>query len=237
MTWSLQGLLAGLHSDIEQRLAQAREAFAHAGTKGDASEQVWLHLLQTYLPERYRTTRAFVVDSEGNFSEQLDIVIYDRQYSPFIFTFGEQKIVPAESVYAVFEAKQEMNAPNVAYAQQKVRSVRVLNRTSVDIPTAAGKQPAQPPQHIIGGLLSLESAWKPAFGKPIVRALENDRGEGCLDLGCIATTGIFGLEEAAYVFDERAMAATAFLFKLIARLQAVATVRMIDITAYSRWLK
>ena len=33
------------------------------------------------------------------------------------------------------------------------------------------------------------------------------------------------------------MAATAFLFELIARLQALATVPMIDIRAYAAWLK
>lgn len=237
MTWSLEGLLAGLHSDIERRLTQAREVFHHAGTKGDASEQVWLHLLQTYLPERYRTTRAFVVDSEGNFSQQLDVVVYDRQYSPFLFTFGEQKFVPAESVYAVFEAKQETNAEYVDYAQKKVKSVRVLKRTSVDIPTNTGPQAAQPPQHIIGGLLTLDSGWNPAFGDPFATALGKDLADGRLDTGCVATKGIFGWKDDAYHFTEREMAATAFLFDLIARLQVVATVRMIDMKAYSRWLK
>jgi hypothetical protein len=50
------------------------------------------------------------VDSLGNFSQQIDVVVFDRQYSPFIFDFREQQIVPAESVYAVFEAKQTINA-------------------------------------------------------------------------------------------------------------------------------
>jgi hypothetical protein len=48
--WSLPQLLAGLHDDIERRLATARKAFGHPGTKGDASESVWLQLFQTYLP-------------------------------------------------------------------------------------------------------------------------------------------------------------------------------------------
>jgi hypothetical protein len=43
-TWSLSRLLAGLHDDIERRLGTAREAFGHPGTKGDASEHVWLEL-------------------------------------------------------------------------------------------------------------------------------------------------------------------------------------------------
>ena len=104
--WSLSNLLAGLHDDIEQRLATARKAFSHPGTKGDASEHVWLKLLQTYLPQRYQAATAHVVDSNGTFSEQIDVVVFDRQYSPFIFQYEGQTIIPAESVYAAFEAKQ-----------------------------------------------------------------------------------------------------------------------------------
>ena len=107
--WSLPRILAGLHDDIEQRLATARKAFAHPGTKGDVSESVWLALLQTYLPQRYQAASAHVVDSKGTFSDQIDVVVFDRQYSPFIFHYEGQTIVPAESVYAVFEAKQAIN--------------------------------------------------------------------------------------------------------------------------------
>ena len=55
--WSLATLLANLHDDIEQRLAAARESFAHPTTKGDASENIWLELLQNYLPEAISSAR------------------------------------------------------------------------------------------------------------------------------------------------------------------------------------
>ena len=108
-TWSLSQLLAGLHDDIQQRLETVRKSFGHQGTKGDASEKVWLELLQTYLPRRYQAEKAHVVDSNGTFSEQIDVVVFDRQYSPFIFCYEGEIIIPAESVYAIFEAKQSIN--------------------------------------------------------------------------------------------------------------------------------
>src|SRR5437867_9759527 len=101
--WSLSKLLASLHDDIERRLATVRESFGHSTTKGDASEQVWLQMLQTYLPRRYQAEKAHVVDSNGVFSQQIDVVVFDRQYSPFIFHYEGQIVVPAESVYALFE--------------------------------------------------------------------------------------------------------------------------------------
>jgi hypothetical protein len=49
--------------------------------------------------------------------------------SPFIFRFEGYAIVPADSVYAAFEAKQAINAAQVEYAQKKKASVRRLCRT------------------------------------------------------------------------------------------------------------
>lgn len=83
-TWSLSVLLSKLHEDVEHQLTTTRQAFAHPGTKGDASEYAWLDLLKKYLPERYRAEKAHVVDSNDTFSEQIDVVIFDRQYTPFI---------------------------------------------------------------------------------------------------------------------------------------------------------
>ncbi len=41
------------------------------------------------------------------------MVVFDRQYSPFIFNYQNQTIIPAEGVYAVFEAKQAANVEMV----------------------------------------------------------------------------------------------------------------------------
>src|SRR5690349_3432850 len=157
--WSLADLLSSLHDDIERRLATARMAIAHPVSKGDASESIWLELLQSYLPSRYSSAKAFVVDSDGHFSEQIDVVIFDRQYSPFIFTFQGQMVVPVESVYAVFEAKQTISLGNITYAQAKAASVRALKQTSLPIPHAGGVYPPKAPIKILAGCLTLDSGW------------------------------------------------------------------------------
>lgn len=237
-TWSLSQLLAGLHDDIQQRLETCRKSFGHPGTKGDASQNVWLELLQTYLPQRYQAASAHVVDSNGTFSEQIDVVVFDRQYSPFIFHYEDQTIIPAESVYAVFEAKQVINASHVSYAQKKVSSVRRLYRTSLPIPYAKGTYPPKPLIPILGGILTFESEWKPAFGEPLKTSLQNDVADGRIDLGCVAAHGHFRFDDAtnAYDFVAEGKPATAFLFRLISQLQYSGTVPMIDVQAYAQWL-
>src|SRR3984957_14012829 len=189
--WSLSQLLTSLHEDIQRRLATVRKTFKHPGSKGDASENVWISLLDTYLPKRYQAAKAHVVDSQGAFSQQIDVVVFDRQYSPFIFTYEDQTIIPAESVYAVFEAKQTANAALVKYAQEKVASVRRLHRTSLPIPYAKGVYPPKPLIPILGGLLTFESEWSPPLGPSFEKALSADAGDGRLDLGCVASHGHF----------------------------------------------
>jgi hypothetical protein len=236
--WSLSQLLAGLHDDIQQRLETVRKSFGHPGTKGDASEEVWLRLLKTYLPRRYRAAKAHVVDSQGTFSEQIDVVIFDRQYSPFIFNYENQLIIPAESVYAVFETKQSVNLDYVRYTQKKVGSVRRLHRTSLPIPHAGGTYAAKPLIPILGGLLTFESDWTPPLGDSLKIALNSKDVMGRLDLGCVAAHGYFNYDQTSNTYDviTGGKPATAFLFKLISQLQFSGTVPMIDVQAYAQWL-
>src|SRR5262249_38504227 len=209
--WSLPKILGGLHDDIERRLGTAREALGHPGTKGDASEHVWLDLLQTYLPRRYSAERAHVVDSKGEFSQQIDVLVFDRQYSPFIFHYEGQTVVPAESVYAAFEAKQAIDAGQVDYAQKKVASVRRLYRTSLPIPYAEGPYRARPHPHFRGGPPPLESAGRPPLGAPLLRALSPAPGNR-LALGCVAAHGIFPWDAGGlYTVTPQGKPATAFL--------------------------
>jgi hypothetical protein len=236
--WSLSQLLATLHDDIQQRLENVRKSLNHPGTKGDASENVWLELLQKYLPRRYEAAKAHVVDSRGAFSDQIDVVVFDRQYSPFIFNYEGRTIIPAESVYAVFECKQTVDAGLVEYAQKKVASVRRLHRTSLPIPYAEGVYKAKPLIPIYGGLLTFESEWSPALSQPLLDALARGGAEERLDLGCVAAHGYFSLDKntGSYELSSGGKPATAFLLKLISELQFSGTVPMIDVQAYAQWL-
>lgn len=236
--WSLPTLLSALHDGLAQRLQISRTAMGHPVLMGDASEAVWLDLLQTYLPERYQAARAVVIDSENRASDQLDVVVFDRQYSPFVFQHEGITVIPAESVYAVFEAKQSLDAAQIEYAHGKIASVRALHRTSLPIPHAGGVYPARSLPWIVGGILTLESGWKPPLGGALTTALGKGDEQSRLDIGCVAAHGLFYREDLGrYVVVPHAKAATAFVFELIARLQASATVPMIDVRAYARWLE
>lgn len=232
-SWSIQELFADFHKKMQGELETARK-LGHPTDKGDASEQVWIDVLNAYLPKRYETRKGFVVDSDGVFSAQIDVIIHDRQYSPFVFSFKGTDVVPAESVYAVFEAKQESTAEHVRYAKEKAASVRKLKRTSLGTQTINGPSPAKPLHHILSGLLTLSSSWRPALGQTFSDHLNNVVEQGMLDLGCIADAGWFKrLPDGDFELHEADKAATRFLFELMAQLQAIGTAPVIDVRAYA----
>jgi hypothetical protein len=230
--WSLEALFADFHEKIQRELATARK-LGHPTDKGDASEQVWIDVLTHYLPRRYEARKGFVVDSRGVFSQQIDVIIHDRQYSPFVFTFKGTDVVPAESVYAVFEAKQELTGDYIRYAGEKAASVRRLHRTSLSAETIDGPSRAKPLHHILAGIVTLSAAWKPPLGNTLIDHLGREMDAGVLDIGCIADAGWFTRHDDRFDLHTVDKAATRFLFELIAQLQGIGTAPMLDIRAYA----
>ncbi len=233
----LTEILDGLQARLEGELRGNRAAVTHPGARGEASEEDWLRVLKDHLPARYQADRAFVIDSNGASSEQIDVVIYDRQYSPFLYNQANQRHVPAESVYGVLEVKQDLSHEHVIYAGEKAASVRRLHRTSVRIPHAGGAYKPRPLPRIVAGLVTYQSSWNPAFGGPFRDTLEELGPEAQLDVGCALVHGAF---EANYRTGHPVEVAVAegprslvqFLFRLLKQLQLLATAPAIDYAAY-----
>ena len=134
-----------LYEKLQERLAvdlkAARDANEDPNAKGEASEGAWLQLLRVYLPRRYEVIKGIVIDCDGTESDAIDVIIHDRHFTPAIYQQAGLPYVPAESVYAVFEAKQQIDKAHITYAGAKAGSVRKLRRTSATIPFAAGTYP------------------------------------------------------------------------------------------------
>ena len=235
--WKLPDLLKWVHQDVQAQLKAARESIGHETEKGDATEQVWVDLFNQYLPTRYHAIKGFVVDHHGNFSDQIDVIIHDRYFTPRIFAFKRLQVVPVESVYAVFESKQVMNRENILYARTKLASVNKLQPTNAAI-RAHGLEmrKKENPPVIFGGILSLESAWTPSFGDAFLSALQDDEELETLRIGCVAQRGLFEKSNGVVRTIDDGQHATRFLMRLTALLQAEGTVAAIEMDKYERHL-
>ena len=156
------------------------------------------------------------------------------------------------SVYAVFEAKPEVNKKYLGYAQEKVASVRSLKRTSAPIIHAGGRYKAIPPteKRIIGGILATRSGWSEKTTTTHLKKYLPKRDElGFLDIGIALDTVTFDFtpslndgdddDEAKSppcTFSEPGNQLIHFAIRLFRQLQLIGTALALDMKEYERAL-
>jgi hypothetical protein len=215
----------------------AGELFEHPTACGAVTERHWLALFNSYLPQRYRAAGAFIVDADGHRSRQIDIAVYDNLYSPLLFPDAAGLHIPAESVYAVFEVKQDLNQRLIRDAGRKAASVRRLRRTSVPVVSAGAPRPAMPCQPIVAGILALRSGWPTHLAKRLPEALAELAPEERLDLGCALRDGAFECAKSSFRLSSPEESLIFLMLRLLDRLRALGTAPAADLMAYGRSLR
>ena len=140
-----------------------------------------------------------MIDHEGNTSQQMDIVIYDNWFTPFIFNQNGFYYIPAEGVYAVFEVKPDIQG-NVGdkncieYAGEKIESVRILKREAASFINGGIKSNPRPLTKIVGGILCSTNTFTHKNNDTITGHLQALDNLQSIDLGCIADYGSFYID-------------------------------------------
>lgn len=230
----LREAFSRVQENLAAEMQLAANSISHAGTMGSVNEDHWIRLLRGYLPYRYEVDTGVVIDSLGNRSDQIDIVVFDRHFTPTLLDQNKHRYIPAEAVYAVFECKPTINKGMIEYAQKKAASVRRMTRTSAPIIHIGGISSPKEPFPIVGGLLAPAVEWGDGFGSAF-RSNLSSQLEDRLDCGVALSHGCFDIHEGGslkVVTEPGAL--MYFLFRLLARLQSLGTVPAVDWNAYSR---
>jgi hypothetical protein len=234
---SIEFLREAFRTEQECLLANLRASnrIAHAGDKGEVNEQHFIDFLRKYLPNRYTVEKAIVLDSDGNVSHSIDVVVFDRQYTPTLLDNNKHRYVPAEAVYAVFECKPKIDKAYLEYAGQKAASVRKLKRTSLEIHHAGGVYPAKKHFSIVAGILAIDVDWSDGFGESFQGVHKALPAECSVDCGFVAKGASFDVFAGpnAYTFGPADNALAFFAFRLLSKLQSLATVPAVDWMSYA----
>ncbi len=242
---SLSELYSNMQAEMLQTLRTGAAAFTHPGTKGDNTEINWINWFGKYLPSRYAVDKAVIIDATGKCSNQIDLVIYDAQYSYLVFHHQNSKIIPAESVYAVFEVKQNLNKDHMEYAQEKAESVRTLVRSSAPIQHAGGQYDPKPLHEILAGVLTTKSDWTAPIAPNVVKYINAADHNKRLDFVCSISDNTFVVDNNIFAnqydatktptirFCENGDSLVFLLLNLLKRLQDIGTVPAIDYAKYA----
>lgn len=78
----------------------------HGSTIGGFREDIWKELFVQMVPKKFVVEQSvFIMDSKGRVSPEVDLVILDEIYTPYIFRKGRLKFIPIEAVAVAVECK------------------------------------------------------------------------------------------------------------------------------------
>lgn len=232
----MQQAFVDVQAELELKLRRAAQSITHAGTHGAVNEDHWIEVFRAYLPKRYEVAGGIVIDSLGGHSHQIDIVVFDKHFTPTLLDQKNHRYIPAEAVYAVFESKPHIDKAYLEYAGEKAESVRRLHRTSVAITHAGGTFPARPLFPLITGIVAPRCDWVDGFGDSFRKHLPGT-GLAKLDCGCALAHGAFDSFGDDLQVVPREGALIYFLFRFLSKLQSLGSVPAIDWAAYANILR
>lgn len=218
---------------LRVKLELSSKSITHNGVMGEVNELHFIEVLRKYLPNRYAVAQGIVVDCNGATSDQIDIIIFDPQYTPTLLDQQSHRFVPAEAVYGVLEAKPTISKQYLEYAGDKASSVRRLERTSVPIRHAGGEYPPKALFPILAGIVSADAEWVDGCAsQSFAEAILSLKDERILDCGIALSDRAFQISNGCLTLSEPHGSLAVFLFGLLDRLQSLGTVPAVDWNRY-----
>lgn len=80
----------------------------HHLTAGHNREKIWLDLFRQIIPMKFAIKQGvFLIDATGKVSNEVDIAVFDEQFTPYIFNYGNIHFIPIEAVALVVQCKSK----------------------------------------------------------------------------------------------------------------------------------
>lgn len=104
----IRNIIANYKKLEEKMISEFDIVEKHGTTKGSSREGMWADFFKQIVPKKFTVdNNVFIIDSNGEISKEVDIVIYDNNYTPYIFNYVSIKYIPIEAVIAVIECKSK----------------------------------------------------------------------------------------------------------------------------------
>ena len=87
----LAEIMSQAAAEMTLSLARTRTALSHSLSKGEAAEETVRKFFARYLPPSLGVTKGQVIDSLGWRTKQLDVIVYDMDRTPILFSSDEDR--------------------------------------------------------------------------------------------------------------------------------------------------
>lgn len=123
----LEEYWSGVLRRLEAEVDTFNRLIDHQGEMGRENELSLARILERLVPPKYGIGSGLLIDSQGNYSKQIDIVVYDNSEEPALMAQTNQVLFPVENVRLCIEVKTTADKAEVEDAGAKMASVRDLD--------------------------------------------------------------------------------------------------------------
>jgi hypothetical protein len=116
------GVLQRLHAEVRI----IARLIPHMGERGREAETAFARLLGSFVPQRLGVGTGLLFDTNGSYSRQMDIVLFDQSDEPAVLAQTTQLLFPVETVIGVIEVKSRLDRDEIADCGIKGTSIRGL---------------------------------------------------------------------------------------------------------------
>lgn len=125
-------MMALASKELQLSLEKTRAAIEHNQSSGQALEAAVRAFLRKHLHAGLGITQGQVIDTAGNVTKQLDVIVYDTQSTPMLFVSEDKghQLVPVEGVVGVVEVKAKVSASTMPAIISNMQSVKSMSKTA-----------------------------------------------------------------------------------------------------------
>lgn len=127
----IKSLLIAASKELRASFEYQKDTSTHAGTQGQAVEDILIDFLNQRLPKRFCSSSGFVVDYQGSISKQCDVVIYDALNSPIYKPSKKGMIVLSDNAAGVIEVKSTLDKKELEKSAKNIASVKRLKKSPI----------------------------------------------------------------------------------------------------------
>lgn len=116
--------------EFQARLSRIESFVKHNLTSGTANETILREFLSKHSPASFFVGEGFICDlfESGEASKQCDILVYEQDNIPLVYSEGTIKVVLPRSATMVVEVKTSFNKKDIHSAIRNIESSKKLNQ-------------------------------------------------------------------------------------------------------------
>lgn len=105
----------------------------HRGSKGSIRErEVIKEYLEKYLPGNIGIANGECISTDGTVSPECDIILYEKNTTPYLIHKDGYQVFPIECVYGVIEIKSKLDKAQLKDSIEKITKIKSMPKTAYE---------------------------------------------------------------------------------------------------------